>query len=1060
MCGFGRLVFPLAMLSALSATTVFGQPTGLQLSGDTAVPSPTQDDANLHDIQFVGQKIGWATGDRGTVWKTADGGAAWEFVKTPVDCSLRSVCFLTNRVGWIVGGGTTPYTRLGFGVVLFTNDGGRTWQQPSNASLPRLHYVKFFDLTRGVAAGDATSEFPTGLLTTEDGGITWRPLTGARQSGWRTACFLVPEVGAVAGRQGQASLVGGGRLLQPRLQTPGLRGFHDVEIRNDDSGWMVGDGGLVLQTDNGGVVWQEPAATLPEGVADVFDFRAVECRKQRVWIAGEPGSVVWHTADGGKTWLKQHTGQPQPINALWFASETIGFAVGDLGLLMKTVDSGETWQTVRGGNRRVALLSVPSRPSRVSTNLLSHFSGELGYRCLVLLPVRRDVDPAGDNTTDLDSRLSDGVLTAGGSAAEFDWRFPIVLPGLERNQDKLIADWNRRTEGRLGQIFLGKLVGRLRTWRPSVVVIDRVAKDDATSKLLNDAMMRAIQQAANPTRFVAQQQLAGLKPWRVSKVYQRLPAGSSGDENIDPHRYLPRLGKTVQVASAAGYSMFHQLPQQTAQRESYRLLVGSDTRQQRQQPNREFFTGIAISPSSPARRTLLPIDEREYERREKLAQRQRNFQAIADRYLDDERHAAQLIAQLKPITAGMPDAQAALQLAQLAHEYQQRARWDLTEATLVELVERYPDEPVAHVAMQRLLRLWSAVEPAWQRARKVKVNKGRFTLDVDAMRGRIQKAQYLAKKDSTRRILDEKMLGPDPVQLVGATGEITIGANEDWRKGAVRNWLDQSTRMASLLRLKSPELYATAEVQFSLASLMRQRGTQRLADRFYGRFNDTQEGDSWNRTAAAEFWLLRPTGLPPKTMAVCKPAGRRPVLDGLLSDDCWQNAEEYRLTKTRDDSPNDGAYAFAMLSYDDEYLYFAASIPRDPDAPDAKPMMAGRTHDADLRDHDRIGLFLDVDRDYYTYYALDIDQRGWTHDACWDDTSWNPKWFVAVKADDSRWRIEAAIPFDELTPVRPTKNTVWALGMVRTVPAVRLESWTHPAGARPRPETFGLLRFD
>mgnify|MGYP002526142574 FL=1 len=390
MHGHGRLGFSLALFSALSATMVFGQSAAFQLNGDAAVATPLQDDANLHDVQFVGQKIGWAAGDRGTVWKTDDGGAKWEFVKTPVDCSLRSVCFLTNRVGWIVGGGTTPYTKLGFGVVLFTNDGGRTWEQPSNASLPRLHYVKFFDLTRGVAVGDATSEFPTGLLTTEDGGITWRPPPGARQAGWRTACFLTPEVGAVAGRPGQASLVGGGRLLQPRLRNPGLRSFHDVEIRNDDSGWMVGDGGLVLRTENGGVVWQEPAATLPEGVADLFDFRTVECRKQQAWIAGEPGSVIWHTADGGKTWLKQHTGQPQPINALRFVSETTGFAVGDLGLLMKTVDGGETWQAIRGGNRRVAMLSLPSRPSRVSTNLLTYFGGELGYRSLVLMPVRRD----------------------------------------------------------------------------------------------------------------------------------------------------------------------------------------------------------------------------------------------------------------------------------------------------------------------------------------------------------------------------------------------------------------------------------------------------------------------------------------------------------------------------------------------------------------------------------------------------------------------------------------------------------------------------------------------
>jgi hypothetical protein len=268
--------------------------------------------------------------------------------------------------------------------------------------------------------------------------------------------------------------------------------------------------------------------------------------------------------------------------------------------------------------------------------------------------------------------------------------------------------------------------------------------------------------------------------------------------------------------------------------------------------------------------------------------------------------------------------------------------------------------------------------------------------------------------------------------------------------------------MASLLRLKSPALYRTPEVQFSLASLLRQRGTHRGADRLYLRFDGSGAGDFWKETAAGELWLLRPVTLPPKTIGVCKRTTVRPVLDGVLSDVCWQNADEFRLSRSTDDNFDNGAYAFVMLSYDDKYLYFAASVPRDPDAPDVRPMLAGRTHDADLRDHDRVSLLLDIDRDYATYYSLAVDQRGKTHDTCWEDTSWNPKWFVSVKADAAgeRWRIEAAIPLEELTPVAPVKNTVWAIGLLRTIPAVRLESWTQPASSDPRPETFGLLRFD
>jgi len=67
--------------------------------------------------------------------------------------------------------------------------------------------------------------------------------------------------------------------------------------------------------------------------------------------------------------------------------------------------------------------------------------------------------------------------------------------------------------------------------------------------------------------------------------------------------------------------------------------------------------------------------------------------------------------------------------------------------------------------------------------------------------------------------------------------------------------------------------------------------------------------------------------------------------------------------------------------------------------------------------------------------------------------------YIATDADDERWRIEGAIPFSELVPRPPKAGEQWNLAILRTVPAVRLESWSHPAAVRPRPETFGVLRF-
>ena len=103
-------------------------------------------------------------------------------------------------------------------------------------------------------------------------------------------------------------------------------------------------------------------------------------------------------------------------------------------------------------------------------------------------------------------------------------------------------------------------------------------------------------------------------------------------------------------------------------------------------------------------------------------------------------------------------------------------------------------------------------------------------------------------------------------------------------------------------------------------------------------------------------------------------------------------------------------------------------------------------------------LISNLDRDYATYYAFHIDQRGWTAESCWDDP-WNPKWSVAADADDSHWSVEIAIPLSAGRHASPPRH-VWAAGIVRTIPTVGYESWTHPAGARPRPEAFGLIGFE
>lgn len=147
----------------------------------------------------------------------------------------------------------------------------------------------------------------------------------------------------------------------------------------------------------------------------------------------------------------------------------------------------------------------------------------------------------------------------------------------------------------------------------------------------------------------------------------------------------------------------------------------------------------------------------------------------------------------------------------------------------------------------------------------------------------------------------------------------------------------------------------------------------------------------------------------------------------------------------------------AMLSYDDKNLYIALTCkhPVGKGVPPAKE----RPRDADLRDFDRVSILLNLDRNYSTFFRLEVDQRGCVCEDCWGDKHWNPQWFVAVRSEADAWHIEAAIPLLELTGDRVVRGLAWACNVVRILPGHGIQAWSTPAGVDPRPEGMGLMVF-
>lgn len=1003
--------------------------------------SPEQDDAALRAVFFSNQHQGCAVGDGGVIWTTADAGASWTRQTSPVVGTHQSVWFVNPRVGWIAGGHTKAGSNEACGYVLQTQDGGASWQQlagqiePITTSqhfrvrcLPRLKRIRFFTDRIGMAVGQSNRFFPSGVLRTTDGGRSWESVAGPEGS-WRCGWFLNPESGIVAGQLNLRAVLQGETLVKPLNQFGGLQAWRDVRLNASGvPGWMVGDGGRVAVSPDGGITWQAPP-TMPARRADFVTFRAVTTYGTNVWIAGSPGSVVWHSADGGKTWEGQQTGQSVALRSLHFTDEKHGCAVGDLGVTLMTSDGGETWRAVRGGGRRFCLLVAVPRSERVPLGLVAAQAGEQGYRSAVMIPPRPDVRSAAQSD-EAEDRLSEAVVRSFGSRGEYLWQFPIDVAGLDRHESRLVERWQQRTEGRLPDVMLSAFVARLREMRPDVVVLDEEAPDDAAARVVNAAIRRAIALAGDPAWFPEHQQAAGLRPWSPKRVYQRT-GDSGGAWTVQPHDLLARRQQTVGTATAISRVVLRK-----ASRSEGCALTRLVPEAAAEITGRSLFAGLKLEPGSASRRRLIPYNARKVEELEAIAVRQRNVASYADRYFRNPRHAAQLVAQLDELRRGLPDAAAATQLQALADRYASVQQFELSAATRRELIKYYPRTPQASAAREWLVHWWGGAEPTWQQLRRTRAT------------GRIDSIRLTAGERPGSVTAPKKVLTPQ-----GFNEDILAAGQSERRSAIVRNRRQSAVHMLKELKAADPLRFQKSSLQMSMAALFRQSGQAASARSICAR----KDHDAvWQAAASGEMSLNPNIIEPGKAVHRARRAVSPPKLDGILSDACWANAAEMWLRGRTIDTEKG---SFTMMSWDDEYLYLAAAVGKHGSTKEVRPQMRGRTYDADFGNHDRIAWFIDVDRDYATWYRLEVDQRGRTADRCWVDDSWNPKWYVAVDADDSHWRVEAAIAWHELIPAAPDRRTTFAVGARRLLPGYGASGWATPGTAEPDPARFGFVQF-
>ncbi len=290
---------------------------------------PTGSTERLRGVSAVSARVAWASGNKGTVVRTADGGAHWDVLPVPGAEALdfRDVEATDERTAYVLAIGPGDKSRI-----YKTTDAGAHWTLQFTNTDPKAFYdaIAFWDERNGIAVGDPVDGRFTVIRTT-DGGVNW---------------LQIPEANRPSALTGDGMFAASGTCLV--ALAPGHAWF--------------GTGGAararVFRSADKGLTWAEAETPIAAGTASAGIFSIAFSDPLHGLVVGgdyrkeqEPGDNLAATSDGGKTWA--------PIGATRLRGFRSGavFVPGSRGRHVVAVgpagtdvsrDGGKTWSPLEG----------------------------------------------------------------------------------------------------------------------------------------------------------------------------------------------------------------------------------------------------------------------------------------------------------------------------------------------------------------------------------------------------------------------------------------------------------------------------------------------------------------------------------------------------------------------------------------------------------------------------------------------------------------------------------------------------------------------------------------
>jgi photosystem II stability/assembly factor-like uncharacterized protein len=229
---------------------------------------------NTNKIYFINDTCGWAACDDAIIIRTLQSTDTifnfytWELIFLPNppfysgDCHISGIHFINHSCGWFCSGrmpemhyppDETIYTK-GQGYIASSTDSGLNWQLLLRDTIDDFFDIKMLDSLHGFVIGGNDRTMSATIKKTDNGGITWQPLTIPAQAKFLRSMKIIGNKIWAVGHHGTILYSDNGGNNWTLQTCPIETTLYDIDFGDTLHG-LIGGEGYILYTHNGGNTW-------------------------------------------------------------------------------------------------------------------------------------------------------------------------------------------------------------------------------------------------------------------------------------------------------------------------------------------------------------------------------------------------------------------------------------------------------------------------------------------------------------------------------------------------------------------------------------------------------------------------------------------------------------------------------------------------------------------------------------------------------------------------------------------------------------------------------------